>query len=131
VRLWRRSSSTSCAALCRSCREGARLRGSPPRRCRGYRHPHGSKCITEDLGISWRTSSRGSRQSKKITADKDNTTIVEGRGKRQRHPRAGQADPAQIEETTSDYDREKLQERLAKLVGGSPSSRSVRPRKPR
>src|SRR5947209_1242086 len=67
----------------------------------------GGKCITEDLG-----------QAKKITADKDDTTIVEGKGKRADTEGRVKQIRAQIEETTSDYDREKLQERLAKLVGG-------------
>src|SRR5207245_1826822 len=55
---------------------------------------------------------------KKITADKDNTTIVEGRGKRADIEGRVKQIRTQIEETTSDYDREKRQERLAKLVGG-------------
>ena len=77
------------------------------------------KAITEDLGLKLeniRVEDLG--KAKKVTIDKDNTTIVEGDGT----PRAieGRVKQirAQIEETTSDYDREKLQERLAKLVGG-------------
>ena len=79
----------------------------------------GGKCITEDLGIKLenvRVEDLG--QAKKITADKDNTTIVEGKGKRSDIEGRVKQIRAQIEETTSDYDREKLQERLAKLVGG-------------
>jgi chaperonin GroEL len=79
----------------------------------------GGKAITEDLGLKLenvKIEELGS--AKKVTIDKDNTTIVAGAGK------AGEIEGrikqlrAQIEESTSDYDREKLQERLAKLVGG-------------
>jgi chaperonin GroEL len=79
----------------------------------------GGKVISEDLGIKLenvRLEDLG--QAKKITIDKDNTTIVEGSG--QQEDIAGRVKQlrVQVEETTSDYDREKLQERLAKLVGG-------------
>src|SRR5439155_10403215 len=57
-------------------------------------------------------------KAKKITIDKDNTTIVEGAGNQKDIQGRVKQIRAQIEETTSDYDREKLQERLAKLVGG-------------
>ena len=77
------------------------------------------RAITEDLGIkleSIKLDDLG--KAKKVTIDKDNTTIVEGAGKSDSiHGRVKQI-RAQIEDTTSDYDREKLQERLAKLVGG-------------
>jgi len=79
----------------------------------------GGKCITEDLGIKLeniRTEDLG--RAKKVTIDKENTTIVEGRGKAADIEGRVKQIRAQIEETTSDYDREKLQERLAKLVGG-------------
>ncbi len=77
------------------------------------------KCITEDLGIKLENVKvEDLGQAKKITADKDNTTIVEGRGKRADIEGRVKQIRTQIEETTSDYDREKLQERLAKLVGG-------------
>ncbi len=79
----------------------------------------GGKCITEDLGIKLENVKiEDLGQAKKITADKDNTTIVEGKGKRSDTEGRVKQIRAQIEETTSDYDREKLQERLAKLVGG-------------
>jgi chaperonin GroEL len=79
----------------------------------------GGKCITEDLGIKLENVQiEDLGQAKKITADKDNTTIVEGKGKRADIEGRVKQIRAQIEETTSDYDREKLQERLAKLVGG-------------
>src|SRR5881296_2189504 len=79
----------------------------------------GGKCITEDLGIKLENVKiEDLGQAKKITADKDNTTIVEGKGKRADVEGRVKQIRAQIEETTSDYDREKLQERLAKLVGG-------------
>ena len=79
----------------------------------------GGKCITEDLGIKLeniRTEDLG--RAKKVTIDKDNTTIVEGRGKSADIEGRVKQIRTQVEETTSDYDREKLQERLAKLVGG-------------
>src|SRR5213594_3503964 len=79
----------------------------------------GGKAITEDLGIKLENVKvEDLGQSKKITADKDNTTVVEGKGKRADVEGRVKQIRAQIEETTSDYDREKLQERLAKLVGG-------------
>jgi chaperonin GroEL len=79
----------------------------------------GGKAITEDLGIKLenvRLEDLG--KAKKITIDKDNTTIVEGAGKTADIEGRVKQLRTQIEETTSDYDREKLQERLAKLVGG-------------
>jgi chaperonin GroEL len=79
----------------------------------------GGKVISEDLGIkleSVKLEDLG--RAKKITIDKDNTTIVEGNGKQYDIEGRVKTLRAQIEETTSDYDREKLQERLAKLVGG-------------
>jgi chaperonin GroEL len=79
----------------------------------------GGKAITEDLGIKLENLKiEDLGKAKKITIDKDNTTIVEGGGKtRDIEGRVKQL-RTQAEETTSDYDREKLQERLAKLVGG-------------
>ncbi|HKU76956.1 MAG TPA: chaperonin GroEL [Pyrinomonadaceae bacterium] len=79
----------------------------------------GGKVISEDLGIkleSVKLEDLG--RAKKITIDKDNTTIVEGNGKQYDIEGRVKTLRAQIEDTTSDYDREKLQERLAKLVGG-------------
>jgi chaperonin GroEL len=79
----------------------------------------GGKAITEDLGIKLENvqiSDLG--QAKKITIDKDNTTIVEGKGKHSEIEGRVREIRSQVEKTTSDYDREKLQERLAKLVGG-------------
>src|SRR6266567_3210428 len=79
----------------------------------------GGKLISEDLGIKLenvQVSDLG--RAKKITIDKDNTTIVEGAGKQADIEGRVKTIRAQVEETTSDYDREKLQERLAKLVGG-------------
>ncbi|MGH9325642.1 MAG: chaperonin GroEL [Terriglobia bacterium] len=79
----------------------------------------GGKAISEDLGIKLenvRQEDLG--KAKKVTVDKDNTTIVEGAGKTSDIEGRVKQIRAQIEETTSDYDREKLQERLAKLVGG-------------
>jgi len=79
----------------------------------------GGKAITEDLGIKIESIQlQDLGRAKKIVVDKDNTTIVEGAGKRADIEGRVKQIRAQIEETTSDYDREKLQERLAKLVGG-------------
>jgi chaperonin GroEL len=79
----------------------------------------GGKAITEDLGIKLENVKlEDLGRAKRITIDKDNTTIVEGKG--ESHVIEGRVKEIrnQIEKTTSDYDREKLQERLAKLVGG-------------
>jgi len=79
----------------------------------------GGKVITEDLGIKLENVKLDDLgEAKKITIDKDNTTIVEGAGKSSDIEGRVKQIRTQIEETTSDYDREKLQERLAKLVGG-------------
>ena len=79
----------------------------------------GGKVISEDLGIKLENVQVADLgRAKKITIDKDNTTIVEGAGKQADIEGRVKTIRAQIEETTSDYDREKLQERLAKLVGG-------------
>jgi chaperonin GroEL len=79
----------------------------------------GGKAITEDLGIKLENVKlEDLGRAKKITIDKDNTTIVEGGGKVSEIEGRVKQIRAQIEETTSDYDKEKLQERLAKLVGG-------------
>ena len=79
----------------------------------------GGQCITEDLGIKLENVKlEDLGRAKRVTIDKENTTIVEGEGKQADiQGRVGQI-RRQIEETTSDYDREKLQERLAKLAGG-------------
>jgi chaperonin GroEL len=79
----------------------------------------GGRAITEDLGIkleSIKLEDLG--KAKKVVVDKDNTTIVEGAGKKADIEGRVKQIRTQIEDTTSDYDREKLQERLAKLVGG-------------
>jgi len=79
----------------------------------------GGKAITEDLGIKLENVKiEDLGKAKKITIDKDNTTIVEGAGKTKDIEGRVKQLRVQVEETTSDYDREKLQERLAKLVGG-------------
>jgi chaperonin GroEL len=79
----------------------------------------GGKSLTEDLGIKLENVHiEDLGKAKKIVIDKDNTTIVEGAGKHQTIEGRVKQLRTQIEETTSDYDREKLQERLAKLVGG-------------
>ena len=77
------------------------------------------KAVTEDLGIRLESMTlEDLGQAKKVTIDKDNTTIIEGAGASAAIEGRVKQLRAQIEDTTSDYDREKLQERLAKLVGG-------------
>src|SRR5271166_3947433 len=79
----------------------------------------GGKAITEDLGIKLENVKiEDLGRAKRITIDKDNTTIIEGRGDSKAIEGRIKEIRSQIEKTTSDYDREKLQERLAKLVGG-------------
>jgi chaperonin GroEL len=79
----------------------------------------GGRAITEDLGIKLENIKLDDLgKAKKVTIDKDNTTIVEGAGSQNSIQGRVKQIRTQIEETTSDYDREKLQERLAKLVGG-------------
>ncbi len=79
----------------------------------------GGKCITEDLGLKLENLTIADLgRAKKIVIDKDNTTIVEGNGKVEEIEGRVKQIRREIEDTTSDYDREKLQERLAKLVGG-------------
>ena len=79
----------------------------------------GGRSITEDLGIKLENVQLDDLGSaKKITIDKDNTTIIEGDGSSEAIDGRVKQIRAQIEETSSDYDREKLQERLAKLIGG-------------
>jgi chaperonin GroEL len=79
----------------------------------------GGKCLTEDLGIKLENVTLDDLgQAKRIVIDKENTTIVEGAGKNSDIQGRVNQIRKQIEETTSDYDKEKLQERLAKLAGG-------------
>ena len=79
----------------------------------------GGKAITEDLGIKLENVEvEDLGKAKKVTIDKDNTTIVAGAGKTNEIEGRIKQLRVQVEETTSDYDKEKLQERLAKLVGG-------------
>jgi len=79
----------------------------------------GGRCITEDLGIKLESISlEDLGRAKSIVVEKENTTIVEGYGKSSEIQGRVSQMRRQIEETTSDYDREKLQERLAKLAGG-------------
>ena len=79
----------------------------------------GGRCITEDLGIKLENIELADLgKAKRITVDKENTVIVEGSGKASEIQGRVKQIRRQIQETTSDYDREKLQERLAKLAGG-------------
>ncbi len=79
----------------------------------------GGKMIAEDLGLKLESLTLNDLgRAKRVTVDKDNTTIIDGAGSQKEIEGRVKMIRAQIEETTSDYDREKLQERLAKLVGG-------------
>ena len=79
----------------------------------------GGQVVSEDLGIKLENLAVADLgKAKRITIDKDNTTIVDGAGSRSALEGRVKQIRAQIDETTSDYDREKLQERLAKLIGG-------------
>ena len=79
----------------------------------------GGQVISEELGLELKDANVGMLGSARtVTVDKDNTTIVEGAGKKEDIQARINSIRAQLEETTSDYDREKLQERLAKLAGG-------------
>jgi chaperonin GroEL len=79
----------------------------------------GGRVISEDLGVKLETITlKDLGTAKRITLDKDNTTIIDGGGNRKTLEGRVKQIRAQIEEATSDYDREKLQERLAKLIGG-------------
>ncbi len=79
----------------------------------------GGKMIAEDLGIKLESITLNDLgRAKRVTVDKDNTTLIDGAGSQKDIEARVKQIRAQIEETTSDYDREKLQERLAKLVGG-------------
>ncbi|MFH1058153.1 MAG: chaperonin GroEL [Pseudomonadota bacterium] len=79
----------------------------------------GGTVLSDDLGIKLESATLNDLgQAKRVTIDKDNTTIVDGAGSRKDLEARVRTIRAQIEETTSDYDREKLQERLAKLIGG-------------
>jgi chaperonin GroEL len=79
----------------------------------------GGQAVTEDLGLKLESITlKDLGRAKRITVAKDNTTIVEGAGKKADIEGRVKQLRVQIEDTTSDYDREKLQERLAKLVGG-------------
>ena len=79
----------------------------------------GGKVITEDIGVKLeKVGMDWLGEAKKVVIDKDNTTIVEGKGKESDVQARIKQIRTQIEDTTSDYDREKLQERLAKMVGG-------------
>ena len=79
----------------------------------------GGQVISEDLGIKLENVTlKDLGNAKKVNIDRDNTTIIDGAGSREKIEARVKQIRAQIEETTSDYDREKLQERLAKIVGG-------------
>ena len=79
----------------------------------------GGNVVAEDLGIKFETLTLNDLgRAKRITIDKDNTTLVDGAGKKEDIQGRIKQIRIQVEDTTSDYDREKLQERLAKLVGG-------------
>ena len=120
VKLLQRWLSTSCAERCRPPRSRRRDSATGGRRCwKTLPCLTNGKAITEDLGLKLeniRVEDLG--KAKKVTIDKDNTTIIEGEGTKKAIEGRVKQLRAQIEETSSDYDGEKLQERLAKLVGG-------------
>jgi len=95
------------------------LRRPPQGHARGHCHSHRWKAITEDLGIKLENVKSKNWQSQEVTIDKDNTTIVAGAGKSSEIEGRIKQLRLQVEETTSDYDKEKLQERLAKLLAAS------------
>ena len=100
-------------------RQGPGLRRPPQGDARGHRDPHRRpRDHRRPRHQAREHQARGPRPAKKVTIDKDNTTIVEGAGKTEAIEGRVKQIRTQIEDTTSDYDREKLQERLAKLVGG-------------
>ncbi|MCX5741288.1 MAG: chaperonin GroEL [Proteobacteria bacterium] len=79
----------------------------------------GGEAVTEDLGLKLENLTLAELgQAKRVTIDKDNTTIIEGAGAKEKIEARVKTIRREVEETTSDYDREKLRERLAKLVGG-------------
>ena len=102
------------------CRQGAGLRRSPQGDAGGHRDPDRRPARSrEDLGIKLENVTLNMLgRAKKVMIEKENTTIVNGAGKKADIEARITQIKAQIEETTSDYDREKLQERLAKLAGG-------------
>ena len=100
-------------------RQGAGLRRPPQGHAQGHRDPHGRPGHQRRAGLKLENvtiSDLG--QAKRVVIDKDNTTIIDGAGKKDKIKGRQAEIRTQIENTTSDYDREKLQERLAKLVGG-------------
>jgi chaperonin GroEL len=100
-------------------REGAGLRGPAEGHAPGRRDPDRRQRITEDLGIKLENIKlEDLGKAKKVVVDKDNTTLIDGAGSTKEIQGRIKQIRAQIEETTSDYDKEKLQERLAKLAGG-------------
>ena len=118
---WRRSSSTSCAARSRSPRSRRPASAIAARRC-SKTSPilTSGKAITEDLGIKLEIDQAGGPRPGEEDHDRQGQHH-DRRGRRQRRRRSRAASSScasQVEDTTSDYDREKLQERLAKLVGG-------------
>ena len=104
--------------VCRG--QGAGLRRSPQGHAAGSSPPSPvASAVTEDLGLKLENLTLTDLgRAKRVTIDKDNTTIIEGFGAKEKIEARVKTIRREIEETTSDYDREKLQERLAKLVGG-------------
>ena len=104
----------------RGRRQGARLRRPPQGHAGGHRGPDGRRrCIAEDEGFKLENATLDSLgKAKRVVITKDNTTLVDGDGKQDQISARINQIKAQTESTTSDYDREKLQERLAKLSGG-------------
>ena len=105
--------------LKRGCSKGSRFGDRRKEMLRDIAILTGGRCLTEDLGIKLENVQLADLgQAKRISVDKENTVIVEGSGKASDIQGRVKQIRRQIDETTSDYDREKLQERLAKLAGG-------------
>jgi chaperonin GroEL len=103
----------------RSRRQGAGLRRPPQGHAGGHRHPHRRQVISKTSASSSRTSrSTCSASAKRVTIDQGQHHHRRRRGQEEGRSKAASRRSAQIEDTTSDYDKEKLQERLAKLAGG-------------
>jgi chaperonin GroEL len=100
-------------------RQGSGLRRSPQGHAGRHRHPDRRQVVSEDLGIKLENVTLDMLgKAKKVTITKDDTTIVDGIGEKEAIEARISQIKRQIEDTTSDYDKEKLQERLAKLAGG-------------
>ena len=100
-------------------RQGPGLRRPPQADARGHRHPAGGEVITEEMGLKLENTKLSQLgRARKVVIDKDSTTIIDGAGDPEQIKARIKQLKAEVENTDSDFDREKLQERLAKLAGG-------------